>query len=276
MEDYNALISAKILDGYEGMIDKVPQPQMLGGKRMRNFVLPGSTEYDYPGTLSVGTMNGKPASNLGGAFFKDFNKGFPMGEDLEGGASHCEGGVVIPAGNPRRVGGFNIGKALKSVGKALNPKKIVKALKPAEPVAKELGMELAKEGIKEGVKSSFRKGGRKPIGMPKPKGLVGQDINSIPPEAREAYKKKKGGALIKNEPSQFHSSVYPPALASYVAQMPKGKDAYGRGRAKSEAKLPKSATKRYSARGAIVAETMKKHGLSLAEASKYVKEHNLY
>ena len=92
MEDYNALISAKILDGYEGMIDKVPQPQMLGGKRMRNFVLPGSTEYDYPGTLSVGTMNGKPASNLGGAFFKDFNKGFPMGEDLEGGASHCEGG----------------------------------------------------------------------------------------------------------------------------------------------------------------------------------------
>ena len=30
------------------------------------------------------------------------------------------------------------------------------------------------------------------------------------------------------------------------------------------------------ARGAIVAEVMKKHGLNLAQASKYVSQHNLY
>jgi hypothetical protein len=41
-------------------------------------------------------------------------------------------------------------------------------------------------------------------------------------------------------------------------------------------KLPHSGTKRNHARGAIVAEVMKKQGLSLANASKYVKEHGLY
>jgi hypothetical protein len=41
-------------------------------------------------------------------------------------------------------------------------------------------------------------------------------------------------------------------------------------------KLPKSTHKRYTARGAIVAEVMKKHGLSLPQASRYVKEHSLY
>jgi hypothetical protein len=80
----------------------------------------------------------------------------------------------------------------------------------------------------------------------------------------------QGGVLIRDDPAQFHSSVYPPALESYAKQMPKGKDAYGRGREAA----PKP--KRTNARGAIVAEVMKKHGLSLAEASKYVKEKGLY
>jgi hypothetical protein len=123
MNDYNALISAKILDGYEGMLDKVPQPQMLGGKRMRNYVLPASTEYDYPATLAVGTMDGKTPATLGGAFFRDFNQGFPTGmEDLAGGATYigADGRVhstgQIPAGNPRRIGGKNkrlVGNVLK-------------------------------------------------------------------------------------------------------------------------------------------------------------------
>ena len=397
MNDYNRLISSRILDGYEEMLDVVPQPQMLGGKRMRNYVLPASTEYDYPASLSVGTMDGKYASTLGGSFFRDFNQGFPM-EDLAGGASHCgmEGGAYYidadgqarstnKIGNPRRVGGkFNIGKAFKSVGKVAAPiakdlamtlakegiKEGVKSYaksgaarggayyidadgqakstnrrggkfniksigKAVAPVAKELGMTLAKEGIKEGVKS-YAKGGRRKKGILKSvgkvMGSVGKEIGSvgkevfrdvIVPEGKKALKDyireslkarptssassdemivgmgrkprasprkimkgadisayspeqlfAAGGALIRDDPSQFHSSVYPPALASYAAQMPRGKDAYGRGR--GEMKLPKSATKRYTARGAIVAEVMKKHGLNLAQASKFVKEKGLY
>jgi hypothetical protein len=331
MDDYNALISAKILDGYEGMIDTVPQPQMLGGKRMRNFVLPASTEYDYPGTLSVGTTDGKYAQTLGGAFFRDFNKGFPM-EDLAGGASHCEmeGGAYyigadgkvhssgqIPIGMPRRVGG-RVPKALRDIGKV------------AAPIAKDLAMVAAKEGIKEGVKSYAKSGGRrrrksnilKSVG--KVMGSVGRELapvardvfhDVIVPEGkkalrdyiRESLKAKpseasnetavgkgrkprmtkkmmmgadpstytpqhllaEGGVLIRNEPGEFHSSVYPPALASYAHSFPKGKDAFGRGRDPAK-------PKRSNARGAIVKEVMSKYGLSLPEASKFVKEKGLY
>ena len=344
MNDYNALISAKILDGYEGMLDTVPQPQMLGGKRMRNYVLPASTEYDYPATLAVGTMDGRTPATLGGAFFRDFNQGFPTGvEDLTGGASYigADGRVHStpqPAGNPRRIGG-KVPKALKSIGKA------------ALPVVKDIGMALAKEGIKEGVKSYAKSGstsgatsggrrkrsalksvgkalssvgrelapvakevfrdvivpeGKKalrdyiksamkpssegeysgevayaePVGKGRRRKIVGADPRTYTP----AHLMAQGGVLIRNGPSQFHSSVYPPALASYDAQMPRGKDAYGRGLprySKSPISKPFTAVKKAtggarSARGAIVSEVMKKHGLSLAEASKYVKEKGLY
>jgi hypothetical protein len=59
-----------------------------------------------------------------------------------------------------------------------------------------------------------------------------------------------------------------PPLTAYSQQQP----VYGAGRKQ----LPHSGKKRESARGAIVAETMKKHGLSLAQASSYVKQHGLY
>lgn len=299
MEDYNRLISAKVLDGYEAMIDNVPQPQMLGGKRMRKYVLPNSTEYDYPATLSVGRMDGEKPSTLGGDFWKDFGDGFPTGS-LQAG-SQCGGKV-----------------------------KIGKMLKPLAPVAKELGMTLAKEGIKEGVKSYAKSGGRRKKGVGKALGKafksVGKELAPVAKEVfhdvivpegkkalrdyiRDSLKAKpsesassdemivgkgrkprgrkvgtdprtytpqhllaEGGALIRDVPDQFHSSVYPPALASYAHSFPAGHDAYGRGRAK----LPKSGSKRNSARGAIVKEIMEKKGLSLGEASKYVKEHNLY
>jgi len=83
--------------------------------------------------------------------------------------------------------------------------------------------------------------------------------------------RKKGGVLIKDDPSQFHinTGLMPPALASYNPPVP---SVSGKGRKQ----LPHSGKKRESARGAIVAEVMKKHGLNLAQASKYVKEHGLY
>jgi len=400
MEDYYRLISSRILDGYEGMLDTVPQPQMLGGKRMRNYVLPASTEYDYPATLAVGPMDGKTPATLGGAFFRDFNQGFPM-EDLTGGATYigADGRVHStpqPAGNPRRIGGKNkrlVGNVLKvatktgtSLGKPFektvqvnpftlgydvghdviapeiihamgreteeeynarkareaqqaNGGKIPKGLKKfgkiAAPVAKDIAMSAAKEGIKQGVKSAATSGGRRkrsalksvgkvlssvgkelapvakevfrdvivpegkkalreyiknamkpsaegeysgevayaePVGKGRKPKMMKRIIGSDPRTYTPVHLTAQGGVLIRNEPAEFHSSVYPPALASYTAQMPRGKDAYGRGRAK----LPASGAKRNSARGAIVAEVMKKHGLSLAEASKFVKEKGLY
>jgi hypothetical protein len=80
MDEYNQLIASHLLDGIErGIIKSTPQPTMFGGKRMRKWVLPGSTEFDYPGTLSVGSLDGNRADTLGGSFWKDFGHGFKTG-----------------------------------------------------------------------------------------------------------------------------------------------------------------------------------------------------
>ena len=246
--DYNKLISSRILDNYDRMINNVPQATMFGGKRMRNFVLPGSTDYDYPGSLSVGTMDGKTPQTLSSAFWNDFGNGFhtPVG------------GVKAPEViTPKRKGRRYVAGAVeeREGGSKKSTRAFVKGLKKfgkaVAPVAKDVGIMLLKEGLKEGIKHYTKT----PASAPAPKG--------------GRRKKCEGGVLIRNEPGEFHSSVYPPALASYTA----GKDAYGRGRGKAKSK---GGAKRSSARGAIVKEVMKKHGLSLPEASKYVKTHNLY
>ena len=43
----------------------------MGGKRARKYVLPGSTDYDYPGSLSVG-QGDRPNTVSGGSFSTDF------------------------------------------------------------------------------------------------------------------------------------------------------------------------------------------------------------
>ena len=302
MEDYNRLISAKVLDGYDDMIDIVPQPQMLGGKRMRNFVLPASTEYDYPASLSVGRMDGQRPASLAGDFWNDFGDSFPTGSLQAGAVFRGADGKIYSTGqiHPKKGGKFNLGKALKSVGKEL------------APVAKDVGKQLVKEGVKQGVKAITKGGRRKKTNILASVGKalksVGKELapvakdvfhDVIVPEGKQALKtyikkslnpqqgagrRKKlmgadpltytpmvnGGVLIRDEPSQFHSNVYPPALASYNHAFPVASRGSGR------AKLPKSGAKRNSARGAIVSEIMKKHGMSLPEASRYVKEKGLY
>jgi hypothetical protein len=71
---------------------------------------------------------------------------------------------------------------------------------------------------------------------------------------------EEGGALLSYHPREFHSHSYPKGLASYKATRP----------SKSGGSKPKSA------RGAIVSRVMKEKGMSLPEASKYVKEKGLY
>lgn len=373
MEDYNRLISSRVLDSYEDMIDTVPQPQMFGGKRMRKYVLPGSTEYDYPGTLSVGRMDGMKPATLAGDFWRDFGDGFPTGS-------------LQPPIPQAPVGGkFSLSKSFKSANKALksNPvsRTLVKTLAPelagraaeygigaltGEPSLGKVAATGAKSATQAGLKQQGygrARGGKFRIGKAfkdvnktlKSSPVSRAVVSSVAPElagmaaqygvtgmtdspmlgklastgAKSATKSglkqegygRRGGVMIRNDPSQFHSSVYPPALASYTA----GKDAYGRGRkggsmklfrelgllkgiegapkapktapapaqphpittsklyrgifgagSGAEMKLPKSAHKRYTARGAIVAEVMKKHGMSLPEASRFVKEKGLY
>jgi hypothetical protein len=356
MELYNQLISAKILDGYEQMLDIVPQPQMLGGARMRNFVLPASTEFDYPATLSVGRIDGKMPSTIGDAFFKEFGDGFPdasLQENVTGGKIHLGktlkkvGKVVAPVAKEMAKdaieegiryyatgGKIHLGKTLKKVGKVVAPvakemakdaiedgiryyatgagvsggkihlgktlkkvgkttKKIGKAIAPvAKEVFDDVILPEGKEALRQYIRNSVSEGSKYPSakeydneggifegyggkrrGRP-PKRMVGTNPNTYTPQhggvmirgragTGKSYTPQHGGVMIRNAPSEYHSSVYPPALSSY---------AHGSGRAI----LPQSGAKRNSARGAIVAEVMKKHGLTLPQASKFVKEKGLY
>ena len=80
VQEYNEFIKRKLLDSIQrGIVGGLPQPTMFGGKRMRNFVLPSSTEYDYPSSLSVGHLGASQPDMLGGSFWDDFGKGFKQG-----------------------------------------------------------------------------------------------------------------------------------------------------------------------------------------------------
>ena len=398
MEDYNRLISDMLLNNVDSMINKVPQPTMFGGKRVRDFVLPGSTDYSYPGTLAVGSLSRQQEpSTLGGTFWKDFgekeflNKEMleehPDAYSLEGGkggigrelgmtlakevikegvkqgAKYATSGgrrrggprpaVIAPhPGQPRRrreerdleaiahdIYRDNVvpeGKELLKMyirsmvsgepmqyegGKKLNYKPrpdfinghpVIHLQHPAEKQRAMIWKKWPKYDINKVNKPSADL--RRRYGEPRPE--VEEEEIIIPKKKAKAKKAKakpnviieeeeeeiiipkkkrkgkakaqpkirplaelneeseeeesEGGALIRNYPSEFHTSVYPPALASYSATVPYGHDAYGRGRGKAKAK------RKPSERGKIVKEVMAKMHLSLPEASKYVKENGLY
>lgn len=300
MEDYYKMISAKILDGYDDIIEKVPQPQMLGGKRMRNFVLPGSTEYDYPGTLSVGRHDNQSQKTLGEEFYNDFGEGHPTGS-LKGASRHSlerkvggkfdlgktlksVGKVVAPVAKELAKEGikegiksyakggakFNLGKTLKSVGKVLKP--AGKALaKTSKEVYDEILVPEGKKALKEYIRSGLKPSPETTAGMRKPRGRPRKVLGADPRTFTPPHLLADGGALIRNAPKQFHSSVYPPALASYNHDLPI--ESRGSGRLGEKVKINGGAR---AARGAIVKEIMKKHGMSLPEASKFVKEKGLY
>jgi hypothetical protein len=79
IQEYNQMLKRHLLNSIRReIIEGSPQPSLFGGKRMRNFVLPSSTEYDYPSSLSVGQIGSQP-DLMGGSFWKDFSKGFKTG-----------------------------------------------------------------------------------------------------------------------------------------------------------------------------------------------------
>jgi hypothetical protein len=68
--------------------------------------------------------------------------------------------------------------------------------------------------------------------------------------------------------SAFQPELIPLAAATGIASK-----ALGNGRRKQ---LPRSGHKREVTRGLIVGDVMRKYGMSLPEASKFVKANNLY
>ena len=282
MMNYNTLIGSSLLDSYDSMINSTAQPQMMGGKRARKYVLPGSTDYDYPGSLSVG-QGDRPNTVSGGSFSTDFARRRRIGAVRRAGErdySDSESDEEDEEDDEMEGGKFSFSKSMKSVGKAL---------KPVSRELKKTGKEALNEYVKqqmEGGKFSFGKSMKsvgkalKPVSRELKK--TGKEVwrEIIVPAGKEKLKEQlkpsqksyaDGGVLIRNDMSQFQSHSYPPSLASYQA-IPTGK---GRSRKVPMDKVIKCGGAR-SARGKIVSEVMKKHGLALGQASAFVKAHNLY
>jgi hypothetical protein len=362
MQEYNNGISSTLMRNvYKGVLDGTNQPTMLGGRRVTRHPLAGANNYSYPSSLAVRTAG---SSLRGGksSFWKDFGHGFKQG--LVGTAqvvAPIAGEVAKDVALSYLKGGkkYTFGNFLKDAGDVAHP-----FVKELAPVAKDVATSVAKEAIKSYL---------------------------------------KGGAMLKNNPAEYQSDHYPPALASYYpdeshmfggdmkhywnfikaeqkrnphttipeirarlkmlkqAKIDSGytpsepkkrskktkeskkkmsasavkkifgptkkkmsasavKKMFGSGldydsesdeedeiggkrnvldditkvskavapyavplmmmglgrKKKTEMSLPKSAHKRYSVRGDIVAEIMKKQGLSLGQASKFVKDNGLY
>ena len=95
-----------------------------------------------------------------------------------------------------------------------------------------------------------------PVAKPILGALTDRAVQEIQGSGRRPRGRPKGGALISYHPNEFQDYSYPPSL---MKVQKKG-----------------SGIKRPNPRGEIVKKVMKQHGLSLSQASSYVKQHNLY
>jgi hypothetical protein len=238
MEEYNQHISRMLLGNiHDGVLDTLPQPTMFGGKRMRQYVLPGSTDYSYPATLAVGDIDGRQrpgGQTLGGSFFKSFAKGLksvasPIAHELAHeairgaimGAGHSGGGhsggylirdhvppSAIPiVGGKKGFKGFikdvksgfkEVAPALKSASKALKLTKVGKEI--YKDVLQPVGRE-ALDVFKDAGKDALRQGIYSSVGQP----MAGQ--------GRRCVGGKKGfKGFIKDVKSGFKEIA--PALKS--------------------------------------------------------------
>ena len=168
--------------------------------------------------------------------------------------------AVASASGRRRGGKVNVGKVFKQIGKTLAP--VGKALKPvAEKAFREILLPEAKKRANAYFDSRMASSAPVEMAVESAAGRGRRRHRKIPhydseSDSDEESEYGEGGALLMDHPGEFHSHHYPKGLASYKAK--------------------KGGKRAPSARGAIVSRVMKEKGLSLPEASKYVKEHGLY
>ncbi len=287
MENYNRFIADKQLRTVDRMIDRVPQPQMFGGKRSREHPLAGQSATDYADrSLAVNGSHdrnlwddeGGNDEELGGKlpkhFWKDFGHGFKqgftetmkvglplvLGAGSSGGKRKPRGRLIgVPTPNDGRRQHYQEGGAVwqddegmvhstprRRGGKVHVMKELKKIGKALKPVAREL-KPVAKEIFRE-------------IIVPEGKKMLKSYISgqSSSPAVSASGRRRRGGALAMDDPEEYHYDHYPKGLESY--HRPKASPQSGGAR---------------SARGALVSKLMREKGMTLGEASKYIKQKGL-
>jgi hypothetical protein len=328
MESYKRYIANKELQGVHKMIDHLPQPTMFGGgSKPRRFVQTSSTDYDYPSSLAVGNITGRPEYTLADNFF---DGRYPLGADPRTWTPpHLQGGdafgnwfksTFAPIAKPYEAIGINpltagydlgynhLGPAIFGKGRKGRKKGgdfwgdfgngfkrgFTGVMNPVMDIA----APVLKDAAKDAIVGAIRGKGRKPRNSVKRGGFGWGDIsrgfqevgktlapglkdigNELAPIARDVAKDaivgaikgkgrksvKKGGFGWGDIVSGFHAvdNITRPIAKELLPIAVKG--ALGAGRKRSP-----------SARNQIVKQVMREKGLSLPQASKYVKDYGLY
>jgi hypothetical protein len=282
-ERYKKGIAHQINLNQLNMINHLAQPVMMGGKIPRDHPLPYNTDYTYPATLLVD-------HNPRDAMFKLNN----MNRDLENLA--LEGSGVRRRGRPRMSGGkkesfmqgFDKGfnKALKegeNIGNAVAPiAEMAGGRKRGRPRMSGGKKETFNHGFVRGLGDSLVLGERvlkagapyvRLIGGKKNPVLKGfnkalkitENIgNALVPIAEIAggrrRRRTRGGAMLSSttETARVGKMSYPKALMK-VLEGPKIRGAGVK-----------------NGRAVLVKKLMNEKGMKLGEASKYIKDNNLY
>lgn len=311
MESYNEIIADKLLENQKDMIANLPQPTMFGGSRPMSYVLPaGNTAYDYPATLAVGSgrkprgtrirshlasMHPHLAAHMaGGVGYSGSAMYHPHAARARGHfaamhphlAAHYQGGAGYSgAGFWDDVG--------KGVGSVLSNKDLQK-----------IGVDYLKDQMGGAVRRRGRPR-RHPIASHMAGGAgysgagfwddVGKGVSSVLSNKDvqklgvDYVKSQMGGAIRKRgSRAKSHFAAMHPYLASHY----QGGAGYsgaginnmlmtpwslaGSSKSKKLGKLHGGKSIANFDRGAIVSEVMAKHGLSLPQASSFVKAHGLY
>jgi hypothetical protein len=300
MNSYNKMIADELNRNVYKYLETNPQPHALstgllyGGKRVRDHPLAGHTAYsDDPATLVPSTDNSLMFSDVyddemvGGKkygvsrFVKDMNKiskAIGVKQFLKPIAKASTAKAVQEiegagmSGGKKKYGVSRFVKDLNKISKAIGIKQVTKPIAKAltdKAVVKIAGagygqddyyneMEGAGYGDDEMV------GGKKKYGVSrfvKDLGKISKAIGVkqfLKPIAKASTDKAvteiAGAGRKRGRPAKMcggAGELYPPAVA-------------------------KGGKRGSTARGALIKKVMKEQGLNLGQASKYIKEHNLY
>jgi len=273
--EYNRRL-ASILTNFDDIEASRNSPTMVtGGSRQMRYINSGSTPYDgregtasfsgsmYGGYHSGGVNHLKKAkkwTNFLGSLVPPEIKAQGIKYAVKAMGGRRSGGEMNMAGYDQMqpvemgCGGVNhLKKAKKWTG-------FLGSLVP--PEIKAQGIKYAVKAMGGRTSGGATSGGRKVNHLKKAKEWTGFLGSLIPPEIKAQGVKTVVKALGGRRSGGVHRPMDPMTPRITGLKKPMASKATGYGRK--------------SARGAIVAQVMKEHGLSLPQASKYVKEHGLY
>jgi hypothetical protein len=286
--------------------------ELRGGVRQLKYLQPTINQYEYPATLSTGLLPDRKmssvyfndAKNYGAGFFDDLvNVGRKAGDVYSGALSSQLLGLGRRRGRPRSNANPYGGKTLPLDGAGFWDDLRGVGSKIGSTVVNKLGDAAVRKG--EEYLTNKLSGKGRPRSNANPYGgktlpLDGagfwDDLRGVGSKIGSTVVNKLGDAAVRKGEEYLtnklsgkgrRSNANPyggkslPLDGGFINPFEMGYDLghdvigpaiFGRGRRKAK---PSTSTGAKSRRGQMVSKLMREKGMSLGQASKYIKEHNL-